>query len=130
MKSTLRSSLLVLLALVLIGSLAPAAEARNCPRFIVGKANSAAYDHHRLPARKAKVNRVSCKRMRKLARAFHSGELTLSGRDNGPGRWRGAFPIEYDGLAWTCRYIWLGGSGPTYNVACRKGSRRARWNVG
>lgn len=106
---------------------------RACPSFVVGRANSTAYDDLRLPAAGA-VRKVPCARLRSLSRAVQSGKVRIPrGATRMAPAWGRPFPVKHRGERWRCRYQGIGSSGPTYAVSCTRGasgSVGARWTTG
>lgn len=106
------------------------AQARGCPGFIVGKANSTAYEDGKLPAKRAAAKGIQCSSLRGLARAFHRGTIEIPEGSMSSGAWGDPFEIEYRGRQWNCEFWSIGLSGPSYKLRCTWGDRQARWTVG
>lgn len=117
---------------VLIAS-APASDdawAKSCGRFIVGEANSTAYPGLRLPAR-GSVERAACSTLRRVARRLHDGSYVVPDAAQSRGSEFGSsFTVRDNGRKWSCRLRHEGGSGPTYEVRCRRAGSRLRWKTG
>lgn len=102
----------------------------TCRRFIVGRANSTAYPHLRLPAHGV-ASGVSCATLRRIARGLNNGSYPIPpGVGAHAPHYGRAFSVLDRKRKWSCRLEQIGGSGPTYAVKCSSGSARVRWHVG
>jgi hypothetical protein len=106
---------------------------RACASFVVGRANSTAYDEMRLPASGA-VRKAPCARLRSLSRAFQGGKVRIPrGSTAMAPKWGRSFVVKHRAERWRCRYQGIGQSGPTYQVSCTRGatgSAGMRWRTG
>ena len=115
-----------LLAIPASASAAPV----SCSKFVIGRANSTAYPHFRLPAR-GSVNGASCSTLRRIAKRLHRGAYDIPD-DAGAiaPDWGEVFRIDDRGRTWSCRLQNRGGSGPSYAVRCRSRSAALTWRTG
>lgn len=111
---------------------ATAAEPGNaCARFIVGTANSTAYDDGGLPAR-GFARGDTCTTLKRIARNMQGGRIPIpqgSAYHARPPKFGRAFKI-YDRKTWMCRIQNRGASGPSYAVRCTRPGASLRWTAG